>query len=277
MLPVEKAALLDTWTEHGVCSVKQIDNGSSCWCFSADTVPWSRGLTPLSSTATRITSLSCLCKEGAYWASCNKWKRVYITRSGIEIILTEDVPESGGQNCLWCAGVVMARYIENPLISTAIQGKRVLELGAGAGLTSMVASIIGGDVYGTEQDSCINYLEYNLALNPHIPPVTARTLHWMNDYSGSLFDVIIGCDITYDINMTESIFATLKLCLDRNGVCLICHDDDSCPMSPEAHSKLLRLAGENSFDVEDITYTDFVEPCFCGPKIKMWKIVHTKK
>lgn len=167
----------------------------------------------------------------------------------------------------------MARYLENPVISNTVRGKRVLELGAGCGLTSMVASLVGGDVYSTEQDSCMPYLEYNLSLNQLVSKVSVRRLHWTDDYSGQLFNLILGCDITYDIKMIDAIFATLSLCLEPDGTCFICHDNDSCPLSAEAFSKILTVAAATGFSVTEEDYKELIEPSFYGPKVQMWRII----
>lgn len=48
-------------------------------------------------------------------------------------------------HCLWNAGIALARYIEDN-ISDEIEGKRVLELGAGAGLPSLVCSLLNAEL-----------------------------------------------------------------------------------------------------------------------------------
>jgi hypothetical protein len=70
---------------------------------------------------------------------------------------------SPGQNCIWSAGLVMARYLECSDLRSRLLNQRILELGAGAGLTSMVAALLGGDVYSTEQKSCLGYLQVRSA------------------------------------------------------------------------------------------------------------------
>ena len=271
VLPLEKVEIGEEWEEPGVCKAQPVSRGSA-WCFNSDLVSWSRGLTPLSATATRLDSIKSLCKEGAYWATHNKWKRTYTTRIGVDIQLVEDVPEAGGQNCIWAAGLVMARYIEHPTIAPLFHRKRILELGAGAGLTSMVAAMLGGQVLSTEQDSCLGYLRYNIKLNPHILGVTERSLHWMVDYEGEQFDVILGCDITYDIKMIDAIFDTLSRCLRPSGTCLICHDNESCPLSREAQAKMGKVAESHNFLFDEILYEGLVEPSYFNSNVKMWKI-----
>mgnify|MGYP003385147482 CR=1 FL=1 len=56
----------------------------------------------------------------------------------------------------------LSRYLETKCDQYTLKGKRILELGAGAGLTSMVAALhVGaeGAVYATEQNTCLPYLE----------------------------------------------------------------------------------------------------------------------
>jgi predicted nicotinamide N-methyase len=192
-------------------------------------------------------------------------------RSGIELTLVEDVPESGGQNCIWAAGLVMARYLEDPGVSGCIRGRRVLELGAGCGLTSMVAAALGAEVYSTEQDSCLPYLEYNLALNPGIN-VQSRRLHWTHGFDAERFDVILGCDITYDISWIDGILETFDKCLTEKGSCFVCHDDDSCPMSPEAVKRFLQAAALARFEVAEVNFRSTVEEAFGSQTVRMWRL-----
>jgi predicted nicotinamide N-methyase len=277
-LPIEKGGVVVRWSDISACLVESKPasgsnhqgNGETAWCFTSDAVSWSKGLTPLRSTATILSNLKCLSREGAYWSVHNKWKRVYITRCGVAITVVEDVPESGGQNCIWAAGIVMARFIEHPTQAIIFRNARVLELGAGCGLTSMVASIVGAHIFTTEQDSCMPYLQYNLNLNPDIF-VSVKTLQWMSDYKGELFDYVIGGDITYDVNMIEAIFTTFHACLKPTGTVYLCHDNDSCPMSPKVYSRLVSLAAVKLFSVEEIRYEEFVDPEFFSSTVKMWK------
>jgi predicted nicotinamide N-methyase len=240
------------------------------WCFETECVLWSRGLTPLQSTATYLSGAESLRKEGVYWSAVNKWKRLYLTRNGISLVLVEDVPEAGGQNCIWTAGLVMAQYLEyNSSVASYIRNKRLLELGAGCGLTSLVASVLGATVFATEQDTCMPYLKFNLSLNPDII-VTAKKLHWINDYDGEKFDVILGCDITYDVKMIKAIFLTISQCLHSEGSAFICHDNDSCPMSSQAFEEMLRCAEDVKLRLAEELYSPYIPAPFQVQTVKMW-------
>lgn len=258
------------WGSFGAGAIRGGDPRTR-WCFDAECVPWSKGMVRIEKTATLLSGVRCLSKEGVYWMSRHRWKRLYLMRSGIQLILVEDVPESGGQNCIWAAGLVMGRYLEDIRIAASIRGRRVLELGAGCGLTSMVAAALGAEVYSTEQDSCLPYLQYNLALNPDIT-VNARRLHWTYGFNEERFDVILGCDITYDLSWIDGILQTFDKCLSESGLCYVCHDDDSCPMSPEAVKRFLGAAATNRFEVAEVDYSASIEPPFRSPTVRMWKL-----
>ena len=65
-------------------------------------------------------------------------------RNGMNVRVTEDVPQEGGQMTLWPGAMVISRVIE----LMDLQGKTVLELGAGCGIVSMVAARRGEFVLG---------------------------------------------------------------------------------------------------------------------------------
>jgi hypothetical protein len=98
--------------------------------FKSDVSGYSRGASNLANTRTILDSLDALRYEGCYCYLKKYWRRQYITREHVCIELYEEVPESGGQYCLWSAGIVMAKYLEyNKRARRDIRGKKLLELG----------------------------------------------------------------------------------------------------------------------------------------------------
>lgn len=245
-------------------------NGMSSWHFSDTAVQWSSDSGCLSRVAFHLSSLKELRGEGHYCPKLKQWKRMYLTKCGIAILLVEDVPEAGGQNCIWGAGIVMARYLEHRALQLNLANISILELGAGCGLTSMVAALLGARVFATEQTSCMPYLSQNITLNDI--PVNIRTLHWANASKNMRFPLILGCDITYDPSFYSDLFATFSACLTPQGKVLLCHDNDSCPLSCHAYEELRQLAVKWGFRIMESPYNDFVEDEYCSDLIQIWEI-----
>jgi predicted nicotinamide N-methyase len=80
-----------------------------------------------------------------------------------------------------------------------VEGKRVLELGCGIGLASLVLKRRGADVVASDSHPlAASFLEYNTTLNT-LPTVDYRHLSWdAPDPSIGHFDVIIASDVLYE-------------------------------------------------------------------------------
>lgn len=117
---------------------------------------------------------------------------------------------SSAQWCLfghvWPAGKLLAEA----MAIHDVAGKRILELGCGLGLASLVLRQRGADVVASDYHPLAEtFLAYNAALN-ELPAVPYRTLRWdqENDTLGR-FDLIIGSDILYERDHAERLSALL--------------------------------------------------------------------
>ncbi len=96
---------------------------------------------------------------------------------------------------VWPSGRVLAEAMS----SFDIAGKRILELGCGLGLSSLVlqrrrADIVASDHHPLAQ----SFLDHNTALN-HLPTIAYHDLPWtVPDTTLGRFDLIIGSDILYE-------------------------------------------------------------------------------
>jgi predicted nicotinamide N-methyase len=103
---------------------------------------------------------------------------------------------------LWPSGQVLAGV----MASYAIGGKRVLELGCGLGLASLVVHRRGGDITASDCHPLAPlFLSENLELNG-LPAMKYSAAHWSraNPLLGR-FDVIIGSDVLYDRDQPEAL------------------------------------------------------------------------
>ena len=171
----------------------------------------------------------------------------------------------------------MARFLDTnannfqALFDAPLQSSRLLELGAGCGLVSIVGALHRADVYSTEQDTCLPYLNENLKLNPDVK-INHFHLNWGNPTCLDRFDIILGCDITYEPSNFEGLFRTFDACLSTQGIILLVHDNDSCPLSAQAFDSLVKLSGSFKFNLSEISYADILDSSFVRLDVKMWKL-----
>lgn len=96
---------------------------------------------------------------------------------------------------LWPAGRALAEHVAG----FDVAGKRVLEIGCGLGLASLVLRQRGADITASDHHPLAEvFLAYNAALND-LPSVPYRRLRWdVADASLGRFDLIIGSDLLYE-------------------------------------------------------------------------------
>ncbi|ABD82105.1 class I SAM-dependent methyltransferase [Saccharophagus degradans] len=96
---------------------------------------------------------------------------------------------------LWDSGLVLAHHMH----TASTEGKRILELGCGIGLASLVLNRRNQDITATDyHPEAHAFLNKNTALNSDAEIPFLRT-GWADEKSElGLFDIIIGSDILYD-------------------------------------------------------------------------------
>ncbi|KGI77501.1 class I SAM-dependent methyltransferase [Oleiagrimonas soli] len=96
---------------------------------------------------------------------------------------------------LWPAGRVLADH----MCAFEIDGKRILELGCGLGLSSLVLSRRGADITASDYHPlAAEFLDINSRGN-RLPDIAFHALDWpVPAPELGLFDVIIGSDILYE-------------------------------------------------------------------------------
>ena len=96
---------------------------------------------------------------------------------------------------LWPSGRVLAEA----MCTHEIAGKRILELGCGLGLSSLVLQRRHADVTASDHHPLAEaFLQHNAAQN-RLPTIVYRDLRWeIADTTLGRFDLIIGSDILYE-------------------------------------------------------------------------------
>jgi predicted nicotinamide N-methyase len=96
---------------------------------------------------------------------------------------------------IWPSGRLLAQVMH----CFDVSGKRILELGCGIGLASLVLQRRGADVVASDMHPLTEpFLAYNAALNA-LPAVHYRQLRWDTPLPTlGLFDLIIASDVLYE-------------------------------------------------------------------------------
>ncbi|KAK5101856.1 Protein N-terminal and lysine N-methyltransferase efm7 [Lithohypha guttulata] len=161
----------------------------------------------------------------------------YTTKQGTKIPLRLVGHNPLWGHLLWNAGQVIAHYIEDNA-TTLIQGKNVLELGAGAGLPSLVCAIQGArKVVVTDYPDAdlIENLRYNIdhaVDSERRHSIVAKGYLWGNDTqtlqdeldaSNNGFDILILADILFNHSEHTKLITTLQKTLkhDSNARALV--------------------------------------------------------
>lgn len=96
---------------------------------------------------------------------------------------------------VWPAGIALAEAMSR----FPVEGRRILEVGCGTGLSSLVLRKRGADITASDHHPLAGeFLQANAELNT-LPPVNFQQAQWQgpNPHLG-VFDLIIGSDVLYE-------------------------------------------------------------------------------
>ncbi|KAM3625137.1 uncharacterized protein V6R79_007412 [Siganus canaliculatus] len=136
---------------------------------------------------------------------------------GQDILIFESIDHFGA--VMWPAALALCSFLDNNRQRVNMQGKEVLELGAGTGLVTIVASLLGASVTATDLPAVLSNLQANVMRNTrgrcrHTPQVAA--LSWGFDlehtYPASVYhyDYVLAADVVYHHDYLDELLATMK-------------------------------------------------------------------
>ncbi|XP_048049430.1 S-adenosylmethionine-dependent methyltransferase domain-containing protein isoform X2 [Megalobrama amblycephala] len=137
--------------------------------------------------------------------------------TGQEISIRESLDSFGA--VIWPGAVALCRYLEKNREKVDLLDKAVLELGAGTGLVSIVASLLGAWVTATDLPDVLSNLNFNLSRNTrgrcrYTPQVAALT--WGKDVKRNFpssvyhYNYVLCADVVYHHNFLEDLLITMQ-------------------------------------------------------------------
>ncbi|XP_069107770.1 protein N-lysine methyltransferase METTL21A-like [Argopecten irradians] len=143
---------------------------------------------------------------------------------GKELVIKQDWEGLGIAAVVWDAAVVLCEYLEKN--KDIVNGKLIIELGAGSGIVGIVAALLGGKVTITDLDEALDYInevvDDNIKSIPGLE-VRVQSLDWTKDwpdYSAD-YDIVLGADIIYIEELFDDLLKTfLQVCHENTKVLL---------------------------------------------------------
>lgn len=191
----------------------------------------------------------------------------YTTKLGKEIPLRLVGHNPLWGHLLWNAGQITARYIEDNAVDI-VTGRNVLELGAGAGLPSLICAMNGAKkvvVTDYPDTDLIENLQYNISHSidqRYQSTIVAKGYLWGNDV-GPLkaeltipnrgFDVMILADILFNHSEHEKLVSTMRQTLgEENGSRALVFFTPYRPWLLEKDLRFFELAKQGGFVVKKL-------------------------
>ena len=141
---------------------------------------------------------------------------------------------------LWPSAVTLARRVSKEDLA----GKRIVELGCGVGLPSMVALSRGAEVIATDHyAAALDFARYNACANLGVELET-RLLDWQAPGPEGLgpFDLVLAADVLYEPRNVSALAALIPTLLTSDGETLLA--DPRRKDAPE----FLELMGKRGFE-----------------------------
>lgn len=136
---------------------------------------------------------------------------------GHDISIRESIDTYGA--LIWPGCVALCHFLENNQQQVNLMDKAVLEIGAGTGLLSIVASLLGAWVTATDKPDILPNLTFNLLRNtkgrsrytPQVAPLT-----WGSDldrdfpYPSYHYDFVLAADVVYHHECLDELLKTME-------------------------------------------------------------------
>ncbi|XP_077014756.1 putative methyltransferase-like protein 21E isoform X2 [Tamandua tetradactyla] len=168
---------------------------------------------------------------------------------------------------VWSSALVLCYFLETNAKQYNVVDKNVIEIGAGTGLVSIVASLLGAHVTATDLPEVLGNLQYNISRNTKMKckhPPQVKELSWGVDLDKNFprslnnFDYILAADVVYAHPFLEELLITFDyLCKETTIILWVMK---------------FRLEKENKFVDRFRELFDLEEVCsFPSLNIKLYK------
>lgn len=121
---------------------------------------------------------------------------------------------------LWPASEALSQYlVSHPLL---VQKKKVLELGCGLGLPSLVAANLEAEILATDYHPDVETYFHRNCRHSNLPKIPYQRFNWRDSIEEiGKFDVVMGSDILYESKHPKEVASGLIRFLKTDGIILL--------------------------------------------------------
>uniref|UniRef100_A0A8D0GHT6 Methyltransferase 21C, AARS1 lysine n=1 Tax=Sphenodon punctatus TaxID=8508 RepID=A0A8D0GHT6_SPHPU len=159
-----------------------------------------------------LQSFLFLLEEG----SSHYFDKEHYCYAGCQIVIQESIENFGA--VVWPGALALCQYLESNQQEIDLKDKKVLELGAGTGLVSIVASLLGAYVTATDLPAVLENLKFNISKNMqnmNVHKTEVRKLVWGEDLDQNFpkskyhYDFIVATDVVYHHAALDDLLTTM--------------------------------------------------------------------
>nr|AFK43541.1 unknown [Lotus japonicus] len=201
---------------------------------------------------------------------------------GHELQFSQDPSSKHLGTTVWDASLVLAKFLERNcrkgrFSPAKLKGKRVIELGAGCGVSGFGMALLGCDVVVTDQKEVLPLLQRNVERNvsrvmqkspESFGSIKVSELQWGDDSHIKAvdppFDYIIGTDVVYVEHLLEPLLQTTLALSGPRTTILLGYEI----RNTQVHEKMLQMWKEN-FDVKTVSKSKMDET-YQHPSIQLF-------
>lgn len=201
---------------------------------------------------------------------------------GHDLQFAQDPNSKHHGTTIWDASLVFAKFLERNcrkgrFSPAKLKGKRVIELGAGCGVSGFAMAMLGCDVTVTDQKEVLPLLQRNIdrnisrvmQKNPELfGSIKVSELQWGDESHikavGSPFDYIIGTDVVYVEHLLEPLLRTILALSGPRTTTMLGYEI----RSTSVHEKMLQMWKKN-FDMKTVSKSKMDET-FQHPSIELF-------
>jgi len=173
---------------------------------------------------------------------------------------------------IWCASLVMSRWVASPAVSKQLKDKSVVELGAGCGVPGLAAAAYSDAKSVSLTDlnpATMSNLRHNIDINGKqggenwSTRVTAASIDWGDEstWPADKVDVVIGSDLIYQSSIVPLLRKVVTGLLGKQGTFLYVAPDTGRDGLPEF---IAVMKGEGFHCEEEI----IAPPSYCANPLK---------